>query len=59
MGELVMAIKVISCTWCSWKLATQQINEAVKQVTDGHIQYHVNQTIADIESYLETAEEGK
>lgn len=50
-------MKIIACPWCPWTLKTPELSRKAVMVANAHIQYHCDQTIADIESYLETIDD--
>ena len=50
-------VKLVTCPLCSWTLATQELSKPVATLANAHIQFHANQLVVDVESYLETVEE--
>jgi hypothetical protein len=47
----------VRCPWCPWVIVTNDAGPLILALSDSHIRFHAQQTIADLESFLTEAAE--
>lgn len=50
---MVLMAVIVKCSFCKWSLVAKEVTKQAKEVVEGHLRWHTQQGIADLESMLE------